>query len=255
MSARPTADGERSPSQARSAGALFLIPVPLGGDDAAAVLPSAVQLVARQMDCYVAESAKAARRVLKLLGVTRPLRQIPIEELNEHTAQHRLPSLIQPALTGSRVGLLSEAGCPAVADPGATLVRLAHQHGVRVVPLVGPSSLMLALMASGLNGQRFHFHGYLPANQAARVQALREMESDPRLTGAAQIFIETPYRNRQLFGSIIATCRDSTQLCIATDLTLATESIETKPVVEWHRITPDLEHRPTVFILQAGEAG
>jgi len=173
-------------------GRLYLIPVPLGQTAHGTVLPAAVLDRARQLKCFVAENARTARIFLKALPTDTPLQQIRIDELNEHTPPEALAPLLAPAFAGNDLGLISEAGCPAIADPGADLVALAHDMGIEVVPLVGPSSILLALMASGLSGQSFSFHGYLPSETAAREQRLRELEKESRQQGRTQIFIETP---------------------------------------------------------------
>jgi len=163
-----------------------------------------------------------------------------------------LPRLLAPALSGTDLGLISEAGCPVIADPGAALVALAHQQGVQVVPMVGPSSILLALMGSGLSGQSFAFHGYLPSEAPEREKRLRELEKESRQRQRTQIFIETPYRNRQMLESLVNTCAPGTRICIATDLTLADEQITTRPVADWRRQQlPEINRRPTVFLLQA----
>lgn len=235
-----------------STGTLYLIPVPLGPTPAADVLPAPVIEHARRLRYFVAENAKSARAFLKTLPSETPLQQICIQELNEHTAQGDLPGLLAPLLAGEDVGLISEAGCPAVADPGAGLVALAHQSGVRVMPLVGPSSILLALMGSGLSGQNFAFHGYLPAKDDQRRKKIQELEVDSRRERRTQIFIETPYRNRRMLQALIDACASQTRLGIATDLTLATQSIMTMRSGEWKRAgVPDIDKRPTVFLLQA----
>jgi 16S rRNA (cytidine1402-2'-O)-methyltransferase len=203
------------------------------------------------LDGFVAESAKSARHFLKVIGHPGPLSGVSIAELNEHTPASALPALLAPARAGRRIGLLSEAGCPGVADPGATLVALAHAQGVPVVPLVGPSSLLLALMASGLNGQHFCFRGYLPVERAAREAAIRALEAQSLRDGSAQLFIETPYRNSRLLQALVQVCRGDTRLCVATDLTLPTESIATRRIAQWRTAVPDIDRRPTVFVLQA----
>ena len=239
-----------------TSGTLYLIPVPLGATPPAAVLPAPVIERLRPLVHFVVENAKSARVFLKAVGTERPLQELQLQELNEHTPANALATLLAPLLAGHDVGLISEAGCPAVADPGADLVALAQHEGIRVVPLVGPSSLLLGLMASGLNGQRFAFLGYLPAKDLERQHSLRELETDSRKHRQTQIFIETPYRNRQLLESILRTCQADTRLTLATDLTLATESVLTRRVDEWKKITPpDIDRRPTVFLLLAGSTG
>lgn len=233
-------------------GTLYLIPVPLGPTAPAAVLPASVIATAQNLTCFVAENAKSARAFLKSLPVTRPLAEIAIQELNEHTRPADLPALLQPLLEGKDLGLVSEAGCPGVADPGAALVELAHQRAIRVVPLIGPSSILLALMASGLCGQQFAFHGYLPVKEEARAQRLRELEKESRRQGRTQIFIETPYRNRRLFDAILSACAETSRLSIAADITLPSETLATRTLAEWRRLgPPDIERRPAVFLLQA----
>lgn len=172
-----------------------------------------------------------------------------MQVLDEHTQAKEFENLLSPLLAGSDIGLLSEAGCPAVADPGAGLVRLAHQKKIRVVPLVGPSSILLALMASGLNGQRFVFHGYLPVETSKRVKKIIELEKDSIVRDQTQIVIETPYRNQKLLESIISCCRDDTSLCIACNLTLADECISTRAVREWKHALPDIHNKPAIFLL------
>lgn len=233
-------------------GKLYLIPVPLGPSPVAEVLPAAVIDRARQLKHFVAENAKSARAFLKSLPTETPLQQIDIRELNEHTPPGALPELLAPLLAGDDVGLISEAGCPAVADPGAGLVALAHESGIAVTPLVGPSSILLALMGSGLSGQSFAFHGYLPAKEDQRRKSIQELERDSRKAQRTQLFIETPYRNRQMMQTLLDTCAAQTRIGIATDLTLASERIMTMPSGEWKRCgIPDIDKRPTVFLLQA----
>jgi len=201
---------------------------------------------------FVVEQAKTARAFLKAAGTDTPLQELQLEELNEHTRADALDRLLAPLRAGHDVGLLSEAGCPAVADPGANLVALAQQENIRVVPLIGPSSLLLALMASGLNGQRFAFQGYLPAKDADRSKALRDLESESRKRAQTQLFIETPYRNRAMFDAILLACQPGTRLTVATDLTLPGESVLTRTIQQWKKQTPpEIERRPTVFLLLA----
>lgn len=233
-------------------GTLFLIPVPLGPTPPIDSLPANVLATVRPLSHFVVEQAKSARAFLKQVGTETPLQGLNIEELNEHTKADALDRLLAPLRAGHDVGLLSEAGCPAVADPGADLVALAQRENCRVVPLIGPSSLILALMASGLNGQRFAFLGYLPAKEGERIKALRELEIESRKHRQTQIFIETPYRNRALFDTLLQTCQPKTRLTLATDLTLASESVVTRTIQEWKRKTPpEIERRPTVFLILA----
>ena len=233
-------------------GRLILIPVPLGPSQATEVLPEPVRDCAKRLTHFVAENAKSTRAFLKSLPADLPLQQIEIEELNEHTPKQSVRGMLAPLLRGIDVGLVSEAGCPAVADPGASLVALAHEQGIQVMPLIGPSSILLALMGSGLSGQSFAFHGYLPAKGEAREKKLRELEKDSRRERRTQIFIETPYRNQQMLKSLIDICAPTTKICVATDLTLSYECITTLGPNEWReRTMPDIARRPTVFLLQA----
>lgn len=233
-------------------GKLYLIPVPIGSQIASAVLPQSVSDCAKKLKHFVAENAKSARAFLKTLPSDTPLQQIDIRELNEHTPASTLPDLLAPLLQGTDVGLISEAGCPAVADPGANLVALAHSNNIQVIPLVGPSSILLALMGSGLSGQNFAFHGYLPAKGDQRQKRLRDLEKDSRQAKRAQIFIETPYRNRQMLETLTQTCAPDTLICVASDLTTESEYIATRTSSEWRQCgIPDIDRRPTVFLLQA----
>lgn len=234
------------------AGTLYLIPVPLGPGAPQDVLHPGVLATLRPLRHFVVEQAKSARAFLKAAGTDLPLQELQLAELNEHTRPADLARLLAPLRAGHDIGLLSEAGCPAVADPGADLVALAQRENIRVTPLVGPSSLLLALMASGLNGQRFAFQGYLPAKDGERLKTLRDLETESRKRQQTQLFIETPYRNRAMFDAILQTCQGNTRLCVATDLSLPGESVRTRTVAEWKKQTPpDIERRPTVFLLLA----
>ena len=230
-------------------GTLYLIPVDLGNGDPRPLVPPAALAVLCGLRRFIVENPKSARRFLKSAGYPHPLREAGMVTLDEHTAATELPALIEPLLAGEDTGLMSEAGCPAVADPGAGLVRLAHARGVRVAPLVGPSAVLLALMASGLNGQHFAFHGYLPVEAGQRARRLRELDEEAAKTGATQIFIETPYRNDALLEAALDHCRADTLLCIAVDLTLPTEAVATRSVAEWKKRRPALNRRPAVFLV------
>lgn len=233
-------------------GTLYLIPVPLGPTPPMESLPANVLATLRPLTYFVVEQAKTARAFLKAAGTDTPLQELQLEELNEHTKPEALDRLLAPLRAGHDVGLLSEAGCPAVADPGADLVALAQRENIRVAPLIGPSSLLLALMASGLNGQRFAFQGYLPAKELERTKTLRDLESESRKRKQTQLFIETPYRNQAMFEGILQTCLPTTRLTVATDLTLNSESVLTRTIAQWKKQTPpDIERRPTVFLLLA----
>ncbi len=246
-------------------GTLYLIPNTLGAAENAAhplahVIPDHVQRITSRLDYFVAENAKTARAYLKLIALNhalaKPLQDINIVELNVNTPPQALAGLLAPLLAGQDAGLISEAGVPAVADPGADLVRLAHQHGITVKPLVGPSSLLLAVMASGLNGQSFAFNGYLPTDPTLRGKRIKELENRSHGEKQTQLFIETPYRNSAMLDALVAHCQPRTQICVATDLSLAGESIQTRSGAQWKSLLnagkgPDFHKKPTVFLLLA----
>jgi len=242
----------QAPAGAAGPGRLYLIPTPLGADsDPRRVLPADTLAVVARLDCFVVENAKTARAFLKAAGTQAPLQALEMAELSEHTAPQAIPALLAPLKAGRDVGLLSEAGCPAVADPGAALVAAAHEAGIPVVPLVGPSSLLLALMASGLNGQRFAFVGYLPAQPEARAARLRELERRSAAGDETILWIETPYRNRQVLESALAVLAPQTRLTVASQLTLAGESIAARQVHDWRKAPADIPREPTVFAMLA----
>lgn len=233
-------------------GTLYLIPCTLGDTPAAQVLPQHVIDIARKLKYFVVEHPKSARQFLSALKPERPIQSLHFTTLDEHTAPGDLAELLTPLLVGEDVGLISEAGCPGVADPGADLVSLAHRHGIRVIPLVGPSSILLALMASGLNGQRFAFHGYLPIPEAERNKTIVTLEAESARRQQTQLFIETPYRNEKLFSALLAHCRPQTLLCIASDITLPSEQIRTHSIAQWKsQPAPQLNKRPSLFLLLA----
>ncbi len=233
-------------------GTLYLIPVTLGNEAYDNVLPADVVSIARGLDVFVVENERSARRFLSSIKTTKPVRELELLTLNEHTVDKDIPALLTPLLAGKDMGVMSEAGCPGIADPGAKLVALAHRHGVRVKPLVGPSSILLALIASGLDGQRFSFLGYLPAEKSARISKLKEIEKRSEKADETQIFIETPYRNQHLFEDILANCLPQSRLCVATNITLESESIQTRSIAEWKKATaPELNKQPTVFLILA----
>jgi 16S rRNA (cytidine1402-2'-O)-methyltransferase len=244
-------------------GTLYLIPNTLGPTEAAPnalsnILPAQVQEITSKLEYFVAENAKTARAFLKLVAVdhplARPLQEIKISELNVNTPPAALSALLAPLLEGHDAGLVSEAGVPAVADPGADLVRLAHQHGITVRPLVGPSSLLLAVMASGLNGQSFAFNGYLPTDPAQRTKRIQQLEQRSRAEKQTQLLIETPYRNAAMLEALVNACQPGTLVCVATDLSLASESVRTLTAAKWKAALaankgPDFHKKPTVFLL------
>jgi len=241
-------------------GTLYLIPNSLGSDTLDAVIPAPVRERTASLDCFIAENAKTARAFLKQVAHTHPLKtvmqEIRISELNVNTPAADIAALLAPLVEGKDVGLLSEAGVPAVADPGAELVRLAHQRGIAVKPLVGPSSLLLALMASGLNGQSFAFHGYLPTDAQQRAARIKQLEQRSRQEKQTQILIETPYRNEAMLEALATHCAGPTLVCVATDLTLETEAVVTKSAAAWKQAIaggnmPAFRKKPTVFLFLA----
>lgn len=233
-------------------GTLYLLPVTLGDDRLARALPADVIALAQQLDTFVVENEKTARRFLGLIKTIKPVRELEMLVLNEHTADKELPALLAPLLAGKDIGLMSEAGCPGIADPGARLAELAHRKGIRVAPLVGPSSILLGLMASGLNGQRFSFLGYLPSDKAERIRQLKELEKVSQRDRETQIFIETPYRNQHMLEDILVHCQPQTRLCVASNVSLENELIISRSIAEWRKATlPDLHKQPTVFLLLA----
>ena len=233
-------------------GTLYLIPVTLGDDMVQHVIPDYVLNVARKLETFVVESEKSARHFLSTIKTLKPVRELNLHLLNEHTDMKVLPDLLVPLLAGHNVGLMSDAGCPAVADPGAQLVQLAHKKGIRVVPMVGPSSILLSLMASGLNGQQFAFLGYLPVEKSQRNQKLKEIEKRSASHKETQLFIETPYRNQAMLDAILQTCHAQTQLCIACDVSLDSEMIVTKSIASWKTSAPiDIHKRPCLFLMLA----
>ena len=227
---------------------LYAIPTPLGGAPADALPANALRIV-QSLNDFAVENAKSARAFLSSVGMPRPLREVNIVTIGEDVSL-----LLEPLRRRRALGLLSEAGCPAIADPGAALVEAAHAEGFRVVPLVGPSSLTLALMASGLEGQRFAFCGYLPREPADRARRLRELEQRSRREDETEIFIETPYRNEALLSGLLEACSAGTRLCVAADLTLPSESVRTKTIGEWRRAGANIGRRPAVFLLLAKPA-
>ena len=233
-------------------GKLFLVPAWLSEHTPTqAVVPAPALARIRTLDCFVVENARSARRFLAACRHARPMREIEMWELDENTAPAQVPALLAPALAGRDLGLMSEAGLPAVADPGALLVASAHERGIVVIPLVGPSSIMLGLEASGLEGQRFRFVGYLPAAGNARREAIAELERQSARHGETQIFIETPYRNDALLADLLQACRDTTRLCVGVDLTGPSERVRMETIAGWRRATPTIGKTPAIFLLLA----
>ena len=239
-----------SPSSAR--GTLHLIPVGLGVAPIGQWLPDAAQTQAGLLSCYVAENAKTARAFLKLLTLARPLHEITIHELSPRVDEAQLQTWLQPLRAGLDIGLVSEAGCPAVADPGARAVTIAHNWGITVKPWVGPSSILLGLMASGLDGQRFVFHGYAPVDATDRSRQLKVWEQTSSKQKQTQLLIETPYRNQAMFNSLLEHLKGNTRLCVARSLTTADEWVRTLTITQWKsQPKPELDKHPTLFLFQA----
>lgn len=230
-------------------GTLYLIPTTLGDTaETADVIPMKVNSIINQIDEYIVENEKSARHYLKKAGIQKPLQELILHPLNQHTAPHEISGYLKSIGEGKNIGVISEAGCPGVADPGAEVVAIAHERNIKVVPLVGPSSILLSLMASGFNGQSFTFHGYLPKERTERIKKLKELEKAANRK-QTQLFIETPYRNTHLLEDIVSTCESNTLLCIACDITLPSEFIKTKRVSEWKKQLPDINKKPTIFLM------
>jgi 16S rRNA (cytidine1402-2'-O)-methyltransferase len=231
------------------AGSIYLIPVTLGGDDFQKVIPDKVLALTRRLRYFIVEDVRSARRFLRLIDKGFPIDDTVFLELNEHTGESDISDYLDPALKGSDIGIMSEAGLPGIADPGARVIALAHRKGITVIPLAGPSSIVLALISSGFNGQNFSFNGYLPVRPQEKTARIRELEKKAR-EGYAQIFMETPYRSQKLFESLLDTCNNETMLCIASDITLPTEFIKSLKISEWKKNIPGLNGKLAVFVLQ-----
>lgn len=232
-------------------GTLFLIPVMLGDTTPEGVLPQSVLKTVALIDDYVVENSKTARKFIKSMCPKKKQATLNLFELNKHTDASEIQSFLTPLLNGKDMGLMSDAGCPGVADPGAAIVALAHEKGIKVVPLVGPSSILLSLMASGMNGQSFAFHGYLPIDKNEKKNKIKQLEKISAEQNQSQLFIETPYRNNQMLDDLIKFLNPNTSLCIACDITLETEYIVTKTVAQWKKNKPDLHKRPCIFIFHS----
>lgn len=231
-------------------GKLYLIPCPLGDSPPLEVLPLSVKKAVEEIDHYIVEHEKSARRFIKSLVPKKSQPDLHFHQINKFTNEEEIPNMLNACFEGKNMGVISDAGCPGVADPGAAVVAEAHRQGIKVIPLVGPSSILLALMASGMNGQNFHFHGYLPIDKQERKKELKRLERLSADTGQAQLFIETPYRNNQMLEAMLSSLRPDTRVCVACDLTLSTEFIRTQTVDYWKKTRVDLNKRPTLFILQ-----
>lgn len=228
---------------------LYLIPVTLGETEHRRVLPDYNREVVGRIRHFIVENVRTARRFLKKADPAIVIDQLTFYELNKHTSCREVAGYLAPLARGEDVGVISEAGCPAIADPGADVVAIAQRKGYPVVPLVGPSSILMSVMGSGFNGQSFAFHGYLPIDAAERTNAIKRLEGRIYAENQTQLFIETPYRNNKLAEELIRTCRPSTKLCIASQLTCEDEFIRTRPVKEWAGKVPDLSKKPTIFLI------
>lgn len=231
-------------------GKLYLIPTTLGENEPLEVMPYSVRTMVERIDHYIVENEKSARRFIKKITPKKSQPSLVIMKLDKYADEMETRTYLDACERGISVGLLSEAGVPAVADPGAKIVKLAHEKGIQVVPLVGPSSILLALMASGMNGQNFAFNGYLPIDKADRKKTIKELERLSKEKDQSQIFIETPYRNEKMFSDLKASLTPQTRLCIAADITLPEEYIRTYTIAEWKQQSPDLHKRPAIFIIQ-----
>lgn len=231
-------------------GKLYLIPTRLGDNPPLEVLPISIKKIIETIDHYIVENEKSARRFIKRVSSSKSQPSLKLQVLNKYTTEAERNTYLNICLEGISIGLLSEAGCPAIADPGADIVSLAHQMEIQVVPLVGPSSIILALMASGMNGQSFTFNGYLPIDKSERKSKLKTLERLSSEHNQAQIFIETPYRNMKMLEDLSSNLQPNTRVCIACDLTLPTEFIRTKPAKDWKHNKEDLHKRPAIFIIQ-----
>lgn len=230
-------------------GTLYLVPNTLGNPDSSLTIPEGIRSMIDRIPVFIVENLRNARRYLKSLNREINLDALRFYELNKHTDVHEIPSFLEAILQGQDAAILSEAGVPGIADPGAEVVRVAHEKGIRVVPLTGPSSILLALMASGLNGQSFCFHGYLPIKRPERIKKIRELEQVAVQKGITQLFMEAPYRNDAMLSDILESCHGATRLCIAADITLESEFIQTAPIGQWKRKKPALHKRPVLFLL------
>lgn len=230
-------------------GRIYLIPVTLGGSEYTNVIPEKVISITRSLRHFVVEDVRSARRYLRMIDKTFPIDDTVFFVLNEHTGDSDISHYLDPVEAGNDLGVLSEAGLPCIADPGSRIVAMAHKRNITVSPLTGPSSIILALISSGFNGQNFTFNGYLPVKPAERSARIKELEKKAS-EGFTQIFMETPYRNQKMLETVVAVCHNDTKLCIAADITLPTESIRTKKISEWKKDLPDVNDKLVVFVLQ-----
>ena len=229
-------------------GKLYLIPSLLGDEAPKNTLSAMTLEIINSIDYYLAENEKHTRRFLKSQGITKPIQELNVQALNEHTPKEELSQLLEPARNGFNIGIISEAGCPGIADPGADVVKIAQKENIRVIPIPGPSSIFLALMGSGFNGQQFSFIGYLPKESHARIKKIKELERLAN-SGNSQIFMDTPYRNEHVLADLLEHCEKTSLLCVACDITLPNEYIRTKTIEVWRKQKPNLHKRPCIFVL------
>lgn len=231
------------------AGKLYMVPTTLGGEQVNDVIPQSVQQLVSELRYFIVEDIKSARRYLRRVDRNFPIDESMFFELNKRTELKDLSRFMKPAVEGHNIGVISEAGCPGVADPGADVVALAHEMGIRVAPLVGPSSILLALMGSGFSGQEFTFHGYLPKDRKDRIRRLKDFEADTRRTGYTHIFMDTPFRNMNVLDDLLNELSDTTMLCIASNITFPDESVWSMSVEQWREKAYDLAKKPTLFLI------
>jgi len=232
-------------------GSIYLIPSLIGENDTkSSITPRLVEVI-NTINTYIVENERSARRFLKIAGIEKPIDSLKFFVLNNETPPGEISRYLDPIENGTDAGIISEAGCPGIADPGAEVVKLAHQKGIKVIPLVGASSIFMALMASGMNGQNFAFTGYLPIKKPDRVMALKTLEKRSIQENQTQIFMETPYRNNQLLADILTVCKPNTHLCIACDITLESEFIKNQTIKQWKNDIPDIDKRPAIFLLHS----
>ncbi len=231
-------------------GSVYLIPTTLGDTNPLEVLPLSVRKAIENIDFYIVENEKVARRAIKRIAPGKSQPDLHFNLINKFTDPSELGDYLKPCLDGFDIGIISDAGCPGIADPGAAVVAMAHEQDIQVIPLVGPSSILLAMMASGMNGQQFCFNGYLPIDKQERKQAIKRLERQSKELNQAQLFIETPYRNMQLLEALLGALNSATRLCVAADITLPTAYIKTLTVSDWKKNKVDLHKRPTLFIIQ-----
>jgi 16S rRNA (cytidine1402-2'-O)-methyltransferase len=232
-------------------GNVYLIPSTLGDMEPLEVLPISIKQTIEQLDHYIVENEKTARHFIKKISPRKSQPSLKLSVLNKFTEVQEIPTFLNPCFEGFDVGILSEAGCPGIADPGAAVVKIAHEKNIQVIPLVGPSSILLALMASGMNGQNFAFNGYLPIDNTERKKYIKNLERKSKEDNQSQIFIETPYRNNKMLEELIKSLAPSTRICVAADITLPTEYIKTKTAINWKNENVDLHKRPAIFIIHA----